>query len=49
MNLKLLAASLFAICCITAPAFAQKSPLKDGSYVCRNKGQVTGSFEVTGP
>jgi len=49
MNLKLLAVSLLAICSLTAPAFAQKSPLKDGSYVCRNKGKVTGSFEVTGP
>ncbi|WP_156458102.1 hypothetical protein [Devosia epidermidihirudinis] len=49
MNLKLLAASLFAICCVTAPAVAQKSPLKNGDYVCRNKGQITGSFSVTGP
>ena len=49
MNLKLLAVSLLAICSLTAPAFAQESPLKDGAYVCRNKGQITGSFEVTGP
>lgn len=32
-----------------ATASAQKSPLKDGSYVCRNNGKITGSFEVTGP
>lgn len=49
MKAKTIAIAMLALCCASAPALAQKSPLKNGDYVCRNKGQITGSFSVTGP
>ena len=49
MRLKLVTAAMLAICGLIAPVLAAQSPLNDGSYVCRNKGQITGSFEITGP
>ena len=48
MRLKLVTAAMLAFCGPTAPAMAAQSPLNEGSYVCRNKGQITDSFEITG-
>lgn len=49
MKLRTVPAVLLALGGLTAPAMAQKSPLNDGAYVCRNQGKITGSFEITGP
>ena len=49
MRSKFVAAALLAFCGLTVQPMAAQSPLNDGSYVCRNKGQITGSFEITGP
>ena len=49
MRSKFVAAALLAFCGLSAPAMAAQGPLNDGSYACRNKGQITGSFEITGP
>jgi hypothetical protein len=37
-----------AVCNLSIAAFAQQSPLKEGDYVCRNNGQITGSFRIEG-
>lgn len=44
--MKLIAASVLVLGGLTAPAVAQKSPLKDGDYVCRNNGVITRAFEI---
>ena len=49
MKHRLILAALLTVCGLTAPVVAQKSPLKDGDYVCRNQGKITGSFAITGP
>lgn len=49
MNTKLMSLALVALWCLSTPALAQKSPLKNGDYVCRNNGKITGSFSVNGP
>ena len=41
-----IAMALVASCSLSVPAVAQKSPLKEGDYVCRNNGQITGSFRI---
>lgn len=46
MTCRFLGALALACCALVSPAFAQKSPLKEGAYVCRNNGQITGSFDV---
>lgn len=46
---RLLVAIACVLACTVTPAVAQKSPHNEGDYVCRNKGNVTGSFSITGP
>ena len=41
-----IALALGVICGLSVPAAAQKSPLKEGDYVCRNNGQITVSFRI---
>jgi len=41
-----IAVALTVSCSLVVPAAAQKSPLKEGDYVCRNNGQITGSFQI---
>lgn len=45
----LVATAALVIGCLTTAVVANDSPIDKGSYVCRNKGQITGSFEITGP
>lgn len=47
MKFKLIALATLALASLSAPALAQKSPLKPGSYVCREQGKVQRSFEIT--
>jgi hypothetical protein len=46
MRVLTIALAVVASCSLAMPAAAQKSPLKEGDYVCRNKGQITGSFQI---
>jgi hypothetical protein len=49
MNAKTISLALIVLLSLGTPALAQKSPLKDGDYVCRNNGKITTSFTVSGP